>query len=1145
MQSIITDLIILLNKHIRSGSSFVRKNLPTLLAAIMMLLIAPAAYSLNPDFYAATSRLSSGKWAKIEVTATGMQLITNATLKSLGFSDPQKVNVYGFGGRVLSESLDNSMTDDLPILPSVITPEGIIFFGHDHISWNKSTDSPGHKMNPYSEKSFYFISDCDATRPEPGEPKVAFNESYPETTKFKRRILHEQEVIAPYDSGSLLLGEDFKTQPRRVFSFNLPDAEGEADVNVCFGANVSNGSSTLNIDLGDGDPYSCNIPGVNSSQVFLVRKSFSGKVEAKDKLDVTIQYSNTGVASTAALDFIEIFYDSSIRLRDNQLYFYIEPTSESNVRVENCNETTVIWDVTDPLHPRLADLRREGSSGVFTTPAGYHEYVAFNNSKCGYAVKEAGKIANQNIHGMDIPEMLIVAPYSFKSAADRLALLHEQTDGRRCLVLTPEEVYNEFSSGTPDATAFRKLLKMWYDRAQAAGVPHTKFCLLMSRPTYDNKGCTAEGKKNPYPRIPIWQTETYFSESTSYSTDDYIGMLADNIIPLNKNSAEIMVAVGRMPVRTLAEAESAVAKIEKYLKSPNLGYWRNNIMVIADDQDAGVHLKQAETVMSLLTSAPRGDKYVYEKLYLDAYPLEYSGVGAVYPQAKARLLEKWNEGVAWIDYIGHANPTSWTHENLLTWNDINSMNNKNLPFLYAATCEFLRWDSDDISGGEIMWQNPDGGVIGMICPSRTVYITLNGLLNAASAKFLLTEDENGNLPALGEVMVKGKNDTPNDNNKLRYGFCGDPSLTLPNPSYEVRIDGFNGTLPGKAEDDYPVVGARGTISLQGSITDRSGNVMEDFDGIVELRIFDSETVRTTLGNGADGKVDTYNDRKNRLYTGRAKVNGGRWSTTAALPSEIENNYSPALISLYGYSDTGKEATGSFDKFYIYGFSETAQEDNEGPVVSELWLNNPGFLSGDVVSPSSLFKAVFSDPSGINVSDGGIGHNLSLTIDEKNFISDLALYYAQNEEDATSGSVTYPLSGLEPGEHTLKFTVWDNANNSTTRTLDFKIAADWTPTITTLTTDAFPATSSVNFIVATDGVIDGMECAVDVIDLSGKTLWTGKSKISENSSSVRIPWDLNSSNGGRLPRGIYMYRATVTGKNGYSTTKTKKIAVAAS
>lgn len=443
-----------------------------------------------------------------------------------------------------------------------------------------------------------------------------------------------------------------------------------------------------------------------------------------------------------------------------------------------------------------------------------------------------------------------------------------------------------------------------------------------------------------------------------------------------------------------------------------------------------------------------------------------------------------------------------------------------------------------------MWLNPNAGVIGMICPSREVLIRANGTLNGQTAKYVYMRNSDGSAMRAGDIMVNGKNDVMGDSNKLRYGLIGDPAMKILSPDYLVGLTSIDGTAPATS-DEMPVIPARASFDVAGFISDFQGNRLEDFNGFVEIQLYDAESVVTTNGNGTDGVVSTYNDRRSRLFTGRVKVENGAWTASIIMPPEIDNNFSPALMSLYAYDDSGREANGSFDKFYVYGYDETAPEDYEGPSVSEFYLNSPSFTNGDLVSPSPILFAKFSDPSGINVSDAGIGHSMTISIDDKIFFNDLNLFYNPDADDFLAGSIAYPLQGIEPGEHTLKFTVWDNANNSTSRELTFSVSASWLPEITRLTTDVNPATSGVNFLVATDGANGDMDCSIEVYDLMGRKVWTGESSsISATGTSASFGWNLCDSNGNRVGRGIYIYRAVITTAGGATIVKSNKLAVTA-
>ena len=1142
----------IINRHTERNLS--QKNrLPVSLLAILLTCcfaigsFLPAS-ALPADFYAASSRLASGKWAKIQVKATGMQFISNAQLKNLGFADPAKVNVYGFGGRLLSEDLNDAMPDDLPPIASLQTPSGIIFFGHAAESWRRAPESGmkyRHSLNPYSDSSYYFISDTD---PQRFSPELTSNLPTASTLEviesFTERAMHEQDLIAPAETGRLLLGEDFRTQSSRSFQFSLPGNTGDAMVRVAMGAKVTNGQSSFIVSANGSDlpsTASDRIAGINSSEVFINMASSVKKVQgAGEKLNLTIKYNYSGAIFTAALDYIEVEYSRPIKIDNDELYFYVSPAEESIVMVKGFKEDSRVWDVTDPADVKEIKVAYDNGSATFTVPAGYREYVAFHPQSVKRTVTPAGQVANQDLHAMEAPGMLVVAPDQYLDAARRLARLHKETDGLDVAVVTPTQVYNEFSSGVPDVTAFRKLLKMWYDRAGGDPDRYTRYCLLMSRPTYDNKMATQTVRNAGYPRIPIWQSPNGYSEQSSYSTDDYIGMLADNTRSFIIDNQPLHVAVGRFPVKSVAEANAAVAKLEKYVKNPVYGSWRNSVMVIADDQDNGDHLNQAEKVISGMRSTSNGRDYLYEKLYLDSYPLVMSGTGATYPQATRRMLDKINEGVAFIDYIGHANPREWGHEKLLTWSDIKALSNTNLPFIYAATCEFMNWDADAVSGAEELWLKPDAGIIGMICPSRKVYIALNGDLNIATSPYIFP-DNSLKPNRIGDFMIAGKN-YKNESNKLRYGLMGDPAMALPSPSFKLVVDAVDGKPVGE-EADLPVIKARSKTLVTGHIADAAGNTVTDFNGEIDVRLYDAEKVVETLGNGTDGVVIPYNDRKTRLAVTKTKASAGQWSAELLLPSEIENNYSPALLSLYAYDDKGREANGSFEDFYVYGIDESAPDDNEGPAIAEFYLNTPSFKSGDEVGPAPIVYARFSDPSGINLSDAGIGHNMTLSLDGKKVFDDLSSCFTPDPASPESGSIAYPLSGVEPGKHDLTLTVWDNANNSSSSTLSFAVSASWQPSISGLSTDVSPASSSVSFLIDTDAPAGAAQCRLEVFNLLGRKVWSETVDASA-SSSVSVFWNLRDFSGTRVPRGIYLYRATILTGEGAEISKTNKLAVTA-
>ena len=1073
-----------------------------------------------------------------------MQFISDATLSSLGFNDPEKVNIFGYGGVVISENLDSP--DDIPLIPSIRIDGGILFFGRASVGWEENSSHEtvySHISHPYSDKAYYFISDCIEERKQPDKDE-SFGQEGEIITFFTERLLYEKELSMPMTSGRLILGEDFKIKPLQTFKFDLKGNLGDVKITTAFGCKTSSGISSL-VFTGNGKQLgattSDQMPASDSKLIVTTKTTKTIKEPGKE-LDFTIKFNGSGNVKIAALDYIEVEYPRLLDLREGDLYFYLSPQQAATVVIENASKNTIVWDVTEPDSFKEIKTQFEDSGLMFTSSPGYHEYIAFEPEASDRTTSTGNIIENQDIHSMDSPEMLIISPTEYLYAAQRLVDLHKQTDGLNVKVLTPESIYNEFSSGKPDVSAFRKLLKMWYDKAGGTEGLYPAYCLIMSRPTYDNKLVTTQVRNAGYPRVPIWQSPVGETESTSYSTDDYIGMLKDVTGTFNIGAAEINVAVGRMPVKNLNEANLMIDKLEKYLIGYDLGSWRNNMMVIADDQDNGVHLNQAEKVIEIMKSQNKGNDVLYEKLYLDAYPLEFTGTGTTYPQAHNRMMNKWEEGVSFINYIGHANTKSWGHESLLTWNDINSMRNSRLPFIYAATCDFMRWDGDEISGAEALWLLPNSGVIGMICPSREVLISANGDLNFSTSKYIFQIDESGKNLSVGEMMRRGKNDSNTGPNKLRYGLIGDPSLRIPLPSLTVKVDSLNG-VEIDSEEEFPELKARSKVDLTGRIINLDGDLISDFNGFVEINLYDAEKTITTNGNGADGVESVYNDRKKRLFSGKVKVVDGKWSTNFIMPMEIENNYSTALLSMYAFEETGREANGAFDNFYVYGYDTEIPDDFEGPKIIEFYLNRPDFISGSEVSPNPVLYVKFYDESGINVSETGIGHNLTLELDGKKTFDDIARYYTPDEESMEGGSIVYSLKDIEYGSHTLKFMVWDNANNSSSASLEFKISPLWKPSIVTLTTDMNPASSSVNFIIETDGADNAMNCSVEVFDMSGRQVWKENAPaLTGINPRTILNWNLCDFGGAKIPSGLYIYRAKVKTDSGIVVSKSNKLIV---
>lgn len=1118
---------------------------------------AERAVALPVSHYAAHSVLSSGYWYKIAVTGSGIYEISYNQLREWGFTDPSRVRIYGYGGAMLPETVSPDDVDDLPQIPVLHYNNRILFYAQGTVDWwyDPTLRKMLHRQNTYATAGYYFITESDVQAAEPAAAHLNSSTSGEEVDVYDGYMLHEQELASLSKSGRIFLGEDFRYSQTQRFSFSIPGiVNSTLRVEVAFGANVTGGGATLrlyhnNKQISSGSSWNM---GANSDTYeFMKYITPSVDVTSDDGNDVfTITYVPSGTTVEARLDYIKLQYKRSLQLYDGVVQFRNNDfPSGGTFVIGNFNDRCIIWDITTQYQPQKVAATVSNGKARFSPVETQHDYIAFDPAATFPSPTGVGTLANQDLHGMATPDMVILAPRQFLSYADRVAALHESVDSFQVAVIDHELVFNEFSSGTPDAVAYRRLMKMFYDRSQAdTTARQIKYLLLFGRGFYDNRRIISEIRNCGYPTLLTYQNPRSDNETYSYVCDDFFTYLSDTV-STNNGLNKMCIAVGRFPVKSNSEADVVVEKLYKYVTQPNYGAWRNQAILVADDGNSGTHMRQAESVESYW-KADRSD-LVVNKVYTDAYPEEQTSTGRTYPDAKRRMMQLLEEGQLVLDYIGHANSVGWTGEDLLNITDIRTMYLKNLPFMITATCDFSRYDSEEESGGEIFFLNEFGGAIALFSSTRVAWINENGRLNNALARYLFEKDKNGEVYPIGEIIAKAKNyitdlyfNNPDsyhypDSNKLVYALLGDPAMRLGYPSYNATVTRVNGIPIGSADITLE---ARSKVSIEGKILTPEGEPANDYYGLVMVNVYDAE--ESTLSNGYDGGVQVeFKERSNKLFSGRANVDGGVFKLSFTMPKETSFSNESGLISLYAYDAYGREASGSTEMIKIGGSSSHLQTDTVGPDITYLYLNTSNFQNGDVVNESPMLIAAVTDSSGINVSTAGLGHAMTVTIDGRTSYSDVSSYYTP-DTTGMAGVVYYPLSSLKEGAHTLAFRVWDNEGNSSTATLDFTVQSGLEPEIYKVYADQNPARTSTNFYIEHDRPDGIVTVTLTVYNLLGIPVWQAqKEGRSDMFKTFPITWDLTMSGGGRVPGGIYLYRATISTDNTHISTRSQKLCVA--
>ncbi|MBB3187100.1 type IX secretion system sortase PorU [Microbacter margulisiae] len=1123
--------------------------------ALFLTSFANAAFA-SVHTYANHSVLAQGTWIKIRIASTGFYRLTFDDLRKAGITNPQDVHVYGYGGAELPEDFTKPFIDDLPDNAVYVGSNYIVFYAQGPISWQYNTTQKRftHVTNCYSDYGYYFIN--QGSTPTKRISLATADTSIPTDTAdyFLDYALHEKDLINLANSGREFYGETFSYTNSYTFPFTFVNADTRRNsfISIDAVANSTN-TSSFTVNVNSATVGTVGIAAVSS--MYDLARDGSGAfpfTPNMDNLNVTLTYNQPNSVATGYLNWIEMNVYRKL-IMTNSVMFFRNPDFLNTVKIplftlSNANNNVAIWNITDPQNIQTVPTTRQETTLRFVSSASnknLQQFVAIDTSQMSALPSPEivqTNVPNQDLHALSAQDMVIISPDAFISEAEQLAQIHRDHDHLKVTVVTPEQVYNEFSSGTPDATAYRKIMKMLYDKYGSNPTTAPKYLLLFGRGCFDNRGIIPTSE--PIRQLLDFESYNSISQTASYMSDDYFGFLDDNS-GVNLNSDILRIGVGRFPIYTVDQAEATVNKTIQYIENQNTGYWKNQVCFVGDyyagdAPDYDIHMTQADSIASITASA---NPYVQvNKIYLDAFQAVTNATSVTYPTAKDKLLNLIKSGVLLLNYTGHGGTSGWSNSQILTTDDIQSMYNQNLALWVTATCDFTRCDYTDLTAGEDVFLNPNGGGIALFTTTRTVFSTSNFIINQNFAHNVFYRDSNGNSLRLGDMMMRTKNAMPGDDNKMNFILIGDPALKLafPAPNFTVVVDSINHVPISKTD----TLNALSTMTISGHVDEpNTNNVCTDFNGYVQTKVFDKVEKMTTLANISGSSPFVYYDRPNILFSGKSLVKNGRFTVEAIIPKDIDYNFGTGRMSFYAADSLGHEGQGNFTNFFVGGTNNQIAWENNGPDI-HMYLNTPEFRNGDKVNSTPLFVADVSDQTGINTIGSGIGHDITLTLDnDPNNYYVLNDYFQSNIGDYRSGVIQYKLPTLSNGKHTLTFKIWDVLNNSSDSTINFTVQQGISPDFYKIYNYPNPVTGeSTNFVLQHDRPDNILSIKVFVYDITGRLLNIIQQTAVTESSTTTIPWNVTDANGVRLQPGIYLYKVEIASDNGSYSSKTQKVII---
>lgn len=1105
--------------------------------------------------YADHSILSTGKWFRIKIKEDGIYKLTYDDLKELGISNPAEVRIYGNGGGMLSVYNDEPHPDDL--LENAIwfetgedgafnSGDYILFYGQGPHVWKYN---PGnHYFNKdlhfFSEGNYYFLTSELGRGKTIGIESLAGETPSGTISEYDVLVHHELNAKNFIASGSEYYGEPFDINTSQDFILDIPDIVTSEPVRMELSVLArASDSTSFNISANDNFIGRVKISGTNLSlytaTFAFVKKDTFRFYSSSGQIKINLRYFKNSSSAQGWLDYITINARSTLRMPSGQLFFRDNRSAGipdiAEYRISGAEPGTTVWDITDPSNVIKVNTSAEGTNLTFLSRTDLlREFAAFNlNRPFPKPIMEGpdvGQISNQDIHGALPVEYIIVSHPDFIDQARILAAYRHDHDDLDTLVVTPQQIYNEFSSGTPDVAAIRNMVRMFYDRA-ADETEMPRYLLLFGDGSYDNR--SEDARNTNY--ILTYQSPNSLSPISSFVTDDFFGLLDESE---GGSSGMLDVGVGRFPVKSRAEAQEVVEKTLSYSGPESMGDWRNTICFIGDDEDYNTHMTQADDLAKTVESERPG--FIINKIYLDAYQQVTTSSGPRYPDVNAATNQRINKGALIINYTGHGGENGLAHERILEINDILTWDNTGkYPLFITATCEFSRFDDwEHTSAGEFVLLNPEGGGVALLSTTRLVYSGPNHILNEQFYNYVFEKNENQEYLKLGDIIRLTKNNAGTGINKRSFALLGDPAIILNYPKYNISATTING-IP--FSDSYDTIHALEKVAVSGIIEDDAGNVFTSYNGTLYPTVFDKISEITTLANDG-GTPFTYKVRNRILYKGKASIINGTFTFNFIVPKDISYNYGPGKIIFYGH-DLLTDANGSFENVIIGGSSDSVKNDTEGPSL-KIYMNDDNFVFGGTTNENPRILVYVTDSSGVNTIGTGIGHDLTAVLDNQS-VSPIILndYYEADKDSYQSGKISYQLKNLEEGPHKLTVKVWDVYNNSSEDYTEFIVASSEDLILKNILNYPNPFTTHTSFYFEHNQPGSELDVLIQVFTVSGKLVKTIERRITATGYRCGpIEWDGLDDFGSRIGRGVYIYRLKVRTNSGQSIEKFEKLVI---
>jgi hypothetical protein len=1100
--------------------------------------------------------LSKGNWVKIAVPNEGVYQLTGAQFKAMGFTgklNANQVQLFGMDLANLSEKVPDALPDSLTEMAIEMQDGGdgifddqdqFLFYAQGHYKWVSTNhlEAPIHQKISSTDSLYFFLRIGTNGKRILNLNKTGTASKLVQT--YLAKWLIEKDTINILSSGKIWLGDPMGIglgkKTTQLFPLNMEGLQFNAP--IIFQSQLAASSyqidATFSMKLNDQllstkslnpvsglifeDAYKIRF---DTSTIWLDKTNLLKSGQQLTNMNFQVDF-NAPAGSTGWIDYMVLQGQRTIGYWGNSGFGFDYQTSKPinqlvEFEIQNATTQTRVWDLSQYLQP-VALNTQLGQNGIATfkiMDTAHKYFYVFEANKINTA-QFSSVIQNDSSFSVKPIDYIIITVPDFFPAAKALQSFHEKQNGYKVGLFNATQVYNEMASGQPSHIAIRNFIKYLIEQSKLKNQVSPAYVLLFGMGNFNAQ------KIQINKELPVYTSEVSNAILTSYSSDDFYAIQEPgNQIKFTQTIDSISLAIGRIPARTLAEANKMVEKLIQYQSSKKMGLWQNQLTWVADDGDYNLHLQDAEEILGNLKT--KATKWNHKKLYLDLFKASQTLTGNTYPEVNKAIQEAVQAGTLVLNYTGHGNFLRLTEEAVISKSEMQSWNNAGkLPIMVTASCDFAPYDQPGNApiGFDALMQN-DKGIIALVAANRLVFAYSNKQINDAFMQALLVPNADGQFKTIGQALQTAKKYNFNRNgdrlNAFKFGLMGDPAMRIVQPKYQINCTELNQT----PWMDTLNLKAGGKYTIKGNLSAKN-QTLQNFKGSIDMVLWDAPSTKKTLANQTNSQSVAVETQEQALFKGKATVQNGQFEISFILPINLPSSDVAALkLELYAYNDTA-DARMQFQSIYIQGATEKNRLDTIGPVIKS-YINDTAFKSGDWVSTPSTLYVRLKDSAGIQSSGNELGHDLKLIIDDtlvKNY--NLNAFFSYDENQYQSGVIQYPLPVLEEGKHQLIVKAWDLLGNVSKDTIWIEVPSKKNKNIRNLSISPNPVQANAKFSFELNNIVDPIWMQLEVFDASGRRHYSTSEQIQPRGNKIVIDWGGHTSNGSLLPPGKYYFKVIV-------------------